>query len=367
MGEIIVSLPRRMLMPFAPAIEQANVDRGQDTITFAPALSGTIIVAASGWRSENGRPGLSRCRNLSFAPGAYELLAPSQQPRYRDASRTTPPRSTLHATPRLRRARPRDHDHHRGHDRHLRPRAAGSSTPRPKPQKTTIIDNTAVSAGLGNGIGGGIDNTGTLTVLNTVISDNDNAGGALGNANGGGIYSTGSLSVQNATISGNSAILGAGIYNAGTASVVNTTISGNSGAGSRVAFGGGIYNAGKLTLEDSTVSGNSTVSDFKLGSGDPRRRPSGSRRSARSAEDRQTGSAPKSGNVFLTYSTRQSRPGHRSSRLHRLDPESRVHRHATPSSKPKAAMYADVDVRRAIRPWAIILFLRQSRFHRPFH
>jgi hypothetical protein len=283
------------------AIEQANLDMAQDTITFAPALAGTITLSSA-------LPDLST--NMIIAgPGPSTLTVASNFPppssgavsgvvtvsagasvsisglTITGGNNTSTGGGGIENAGTLTLVNLRISGNSSGQgggiytngmltveDTTLTGNSAASGGGISNAgtltlENSTVSDNTAVSAGLGNGIGGGIDNTGTLTLLNTVISDNDNAGGPLGNANGGGIYSTGTLSVQNATISGNSAILGAGIYNAGTASVVNTTISGNSGAGSRLAFGGGIYNAGKLTLEDSTVSGNSTVSDFKLGSG----------------------------------------------------------------------------------------------------
>ena len=84
---------------------------------------------------------------------------------------------------------------------------------------------------------------------------------------GGGISNSGTLTINNSTISGNSASLGryrwgGGILNwGGILTIKNSTISGNIARGFSgfVAQGGGIYNAGTLTLNNSTLSGNGAV------------------------------------------------------------------------------------------------------------
>jgi hypothetical protein len=126
---------------------------------------------------------------------------------------------------------------------------------------------------LGNG--GGIYNSGTLTLTSSTLSGN-RAG------SGGGISNSGTLTITNSTLSSNSAVSGGGIYNAGsyfssscsqfgcysttgnngTVAVNNSTISDNSavaGDGNSASSGGGIYNRGKFTLTNSTLSGNSAV------------------------------------------------------------------------------------------------------------
>ena len=123
--------------------------------------------------------------------------------------------------------------------------------------------------------GGGIANTGALTLSNTTLSGN--VGGAIANHTGGivtvkggtitqntggGITNgigrlfpdpAGSVVITGATVSNNP---GGGLSNGfgGHLSVTNSTISGNSGY-----FGGGIFNyeGGVLALTASTVSGNS--------------------------------------------------------------------------------------------------------------
>ena len=97
--------------------------------------------------------------------------------------------------------------------------------------------------------GGGIYNSGTLTITNSTLSNNSAD-------NGGGIYnaSVGTLTITNSTLFSNSATNdGGGIYTNGTLTVTNSTLSGNSATNAS----GGIHNNGELTVTGSTFSGNS--------------------------------------------------------------------------------------------------------------
>jgi hypothetical protein len=109
---------------------------------------------------------------------------------------------------------------------------------------------------------GGIDNLGTLTLVNVVVTLNRAVATDWSDAVGGGIYSAGTLSVVGCTISANMSMgateheggRGGGIINAGTANVVNTTICGNF-AGD---YGGGCFESDSgMTLVNCTVSHNS--------------------------------------------------------------------------------------------------------------
>jgi hypothetical protein len=76
---------------------------------------------------------------------------------------------------------------------------------------------------------------------------------------GGGIANTGTLSVTGCTLSGNSAADGGGIVNEGTLTVTGCTLSGNS------AFtGGGIDNLATLNLDSSIVAGNNAPTDADI-------------------------------------------------------------------------------------------------------
>ena len=97
------------------------------------------------------------------------------------------------------------------------------------------------------GVGGGIYNDGTLTVISSTLSGNSS------DEEGGGIYNSGTLTVKSSTLSGSSVFCqGAGIYNSGTLTVTSSTLSGNSSD----EEGGGIYNSGTLTVNSSTISAN---------------------------------------------------------------------------------------------------------------
>ena len=109
------------------------------------------------------------------------------------------------------------------------------------------------------------------------------AGGqATGNQYGGGISNTGSLTISDATLSGDRAVFGGGIFNSGLLNITDSTLSGNfaqSGSGvgnlfgtvnlSRCTFtgntsfgGGGIFNlGGTLTVTDSVFSSNSAFNE----------------------------------------------------------------------------------------------------------
>lgn len=124
--------------------------------------------------------------------------------------------------------------------------------------------------------GGGIYNSGSLTLTNVVVSGNGASSGY-----GGGIYNDGDLRLTDVTVMNNNTTLGGGIFNAlnGTATLTDVTVSDNMasrgyGGGlyinstarltnvtvssNTATLGGGIFNAinSRLTLTNSTISGN---------------------------------------------------------------------------------------------------------------
>ncbi len=114
---------------------------------------------------------------------------------------------------------------------------------------TVSLNNLIITNGnrLYNNSGGGIFNSGTLTINNCTFSSN------TASYIGGGIYNGHVLTINNSTFSGNvAATYGGGIYNGNMLTVNNSTFSGN------VANdGGGMYNDGALmTVNNSTFSGN---------------------------------------------------------------------------------------------------------------
>lgn len=115
---------------------------------------------------------------------------------------------------------------------------------------TVSISGLSITNGFG-GSGGGIHNTGILTIANSKVSDNTAV------VSGGGIYNGGRLTITNSTFSGNTALLGGGIYENGLAlTITNSTFANNSATLS----GGGIYDTGgSVAITSSTFSGNSAA------------------------------------------------------------------------------------------------------------
>ncbi len=102
--------------------------------------------------------------------------------------------------------------------------------------------------------------TSGMTVTNSLIYGNSST-----SLNGGGVLNSGTLTVSNSTITGNTAAYwGGGIYNIGTLTVSNSTITGNT-ANASTSPGTGIdNNGGTVTITSSIVAGNSSngVSNF---------------------------------------------------------------------------------------------------------
>jgi len=141
---------------------------------------------------------------------------------------------------------------------------------------TVSISGVTIRNGNGavGGIGGGLNNSGTLSINKVIISGNIgfmgdgilNSGmltisnsAISGNSGSGIVNAGGTLTVTNSIISGNSSPFdGGGITSSnGTVAVTNSTISRNIGGGLN-STGGGISNfGGPLTVTNSTISGNS--------------------------------------------------------------------------------------------------------------
>jgi hypothetical protein len=120
----------------------------------------------------------------------------------------------------------------------------------------TLTDDT-LSDDVAKDDGGGVYNSGTLTLTHDTLSGDsttynlDGVGGV-----GGGVFNSGTLTLSDSTVSGDSALQdGGGVYNGGTAALRGDTVSGDTLTGGEdYSYGGGVYNSGTLTLTDSTLS-----------------------------------------------------------------------------------------------------------------
>lgn len=127
---------------------------------------------------------------------------------------------------------------------------------------TVTISGLTMRHGRVTGFGGGIHNSGTLTLTNSTVSDNiarDPFGG-----NGGGILNqTGAtLALTNSTVSGNTATLqGGGIFSNGTLTITNSTFSNNSASN-----GGGIASFGTAQLVNTIIANNPSGGDCAVNS-----------------------------------------------------------------------------------------------------
>jgi hypothetical protein len=115
--------------------------------------------------------------------------------------------------------------------------------------KTVSLAGLTIANGFSYSGGGGILNSGTLTLTNATVSGNSGAvGGGVANT------SDGTLTLTNVTISNNMgdspAVYGAGITTYGTATLTNATVNGNTGPGIESKGGG------TVTVNNSTFSGN---------------------------------------------------------------------------------------------------------------
>ena len=132
-----------------------------------------------------------------------------------------------------------------------------------------LVDDTISGNNATSGAGGGIDNPGTMEIEESTVFGNS-ASASSGGANGGGISSNGSLMVVNSTIAGNSVsgsnAAGGGIYSAGgSASLSNTIVSGNTAG---TSSGGANSNIdGTYTGTGNVIGGNTDTTNNQTSTG----------------------------------------------------------------------------------------------------
>jgi hypothetical protein len=134
------------------------------------------------------------------------------------------------------------------------------------PGHSVEINGLTISGGhITDDNGGGIlnDNS-TLTIADCTVNENAIAGGSFANS-GGGIYNSGTMTLNQVIVNNNNAFFsgggpfppsGGGISNTGTMIIIAGTVESNMGFWS----GGGIYNSntGMMTITGSTIVNNQT-------------------------------------------------------------------------------------------------------------
>jgi hypothetical protein len=154
---------------------------------------------------------------------------------------------------------------------------------------TVTVDGLEFESAMTGQLGGGIQNSGTLTVNNSTFVDNTAAnGGAIGNVTGatlivrgstfshnagtsvggGAIISIGTATIERSALIDNTARINGGAINVqpgATVTVASSTIAGNTSAG----VGGGLSALGMLAVENSTLTDNTGSGGGTLASSDP--------------------------------------------------------------------------------------------------
>lgn len=147
------------------------------------------------------------------------------------------------------------------------------------------LESLSVTNGYHSGNGGGLYNSGTVTLNRCTFSGNksDGEGGGLYNAAGGsasianstfanntgqslggGLFNAGSISVTNSSMAWNSSVLGGGITNTGTLNLANTLLANNPG-GDCASVGGSVQPSGTNLVKDGSCDPMAIAADPKLG------------------------------------------------------------------------------------------------------
>lgn len=125
--------------------------------------------------------------------------------------------------------------------------------------KTLTLSALTLTNGFSSADGGAINNLGSAMILNQCkLAGNVTTNGGIG----GGIQNSGTMTLNQCVLSGNQASgSGGGVANNALLTLNQCTVSGNqaSAIGGGAANGGGVVNYGELTLNQSTLSGNQTA------------------------------------------------------------------------------------------------------------
>lgn len=122
--------------------------------------------------------------------------------------------------------------------------------------RDVVLDGVHVTSGSTRGTGGGIriGAGASATIVDATVSGNTAD-------EGGGVDNSGTLTLRRSTVAGNTAVKkGGGVLNSGTLQIVNSTIDGNA-----ANSGGGVTSSGSAQISFSTITRNQTVN--KIGGG----------------------------------------------------------------------------------------------------
>jgi len=110
--------------------------------------------------------------------------------------------------------------------------------------------------------GGGISNSGTLTLANSTVSNSSAPGVAMNPGQGGGIYNdlSATMVISGSTISGNRSMNGGGIMNYSSLTITDSSFNGN-----HANWGGGIYTAGTTAGDRPASAGVLTATNSSFG------------------------------------------------------------------------------------------------------
>ncbi|MDQ1431428.1 MAG: hypothetical protein QOF40_2030 [Actinomycetota bacterium] len=226
------------------AIDQANTDAGQDTITFQTGLTGTITLASD-------LPHITDAVDIQ-GPGASAITVSGADTfaifNFYDISSSAGANSVSGLTV--------------AHGVANNDDSSGGGIVVRFGSADTTISNAAITNNHASNDGGGVqfyNAVGSMLITGTAISGNtaDGGGGGLYADNGKGTLN---VAIQNSTISGNTAGSdGGGLYFDQTnVTITDSQVTGNS-AGSN---GGGIsQDGGSLNITNSSVSGNQSPND----------------------------------------------------------------------------------------------------------
>jgi hypothetical protein len=118
--------------------------------------------------------------------------------------------------------------------------------------------------------GAGINNAGTLNLVNSDVSSNGANQPASTNIGGGGIYNNGTMTISNSNIDNNSSLfIGGGISNDGILTISNSFVDNNkvTQTSGYICNGGGISSTGTLTITGSTIDNNWVSSAYSCSGG----------------------------------------------------------------------------------------------------